>query len=61
MYYVLKMGDDLSSYHYVFTGDLAFKKAKQCAINLKETYGHYEVVKVETVWHTQTLAEIMER
>ena len=61
LYYVVKKNDDLSNYHYIFSGEHAFKKAKTCAENLKLNFGHqYEVIKVETVWHTQTLAEIME-
>jgi len=61
MYYVMRAGDTLDNYHYIFSGEDAQIKAMKAALNLKHMYGHqYEVVKVETVWHTQTLAELLE-
>lgn len=60
MYYVVKKDDDLSNYHYVFVGELALNKAKESACNLKAFLMHdYEVIKVETVWTTETLEEEM--
>ena len=60
MYYVVKKDTDLSDYHYIFSGENAFKKAKVSAEKLKFCFGHdYNVIKVETVWTTLTLDEAM--
>jgi hypothetical protein len=60
MYYVVRKEEDISSYHYIFIGEDAYKKAKASAKNLKHYLGHdYDVIKVETVWTTQTLDEAM--
>jgi hypothetical protein len=57
MYYVVRTDKDLSCYHYIFE---KFLDAKDSCINLKNMFGYqYKVVKVETVWTTQTLAEII--
>lgn len=59
MYYVTKNGEGLLNYHSRFN-DLS--KAREYAENLKATYGHnYDVIRVETVWTTQTLDEAMRK
>ena len=59
MYYVVKMGEEVTQYYFAFE---KFLDAKDTCISLKKTLGHqYEVIQMKTVWHTQTLDEIMER
>lgn len=55
MFYVVREGEGLDMYHARF---LSLPEAKEYALNLKATYGHvYEIVRVETVLTTKTLAE----
>ena len=62
MYYVVRKDEDISYYHYIFIGEDAYKKAKASAENLKFYFCHnYDVIKVETVYTTQTLTEAMEK
>lgn len=57
MYYVVRKNKDLNQWHsrYHREGD-----AREQAEDLKKTFGHnYDVIKVATVWTTQTLEEAM--
>lgn len=55
MYYVTKEGEGLLNYHARFDRQ---NRAREYAKNLKAIHGHnYDVIKVETVWTTQTLEE----
>lgn len=57
MYYVVRKGEGLDKYHARFHN---LPPAKAYADDLKSTFGHnYDVVKLETVWTTQTLDEAM--
>jgi hypothetical protein len=57
MFYVVRKGEGLDTYHSSFHSEAA---ARNYAENLKATFGHkYDVVKVETTWTTQTLDEAM--
>ena len=58
MFYVVKRGEGLfNKYHAAFHDQ---SPARNYAENLKAYLGHnYDVVKVETVWTTQTLDEAM--
>ena len=59
MYYVTKKGEGLLNYHSRFDRQ---DKAREYAESLKATYGHnYDVIKVETVWTTQTLEEAISK
>jgi hypothetical protein len=58
MYYVLRHHDNIMNYHARFE---KLEHAKEYAEGLKKDFGHqYVVLKVETVWTTQTLTEAME-
>ena len=55
MYYVTRIGTPLWDYHARYD---SVEQAKDYAMWLKSVHGHqYEVVKVETMWTTKTLAE----
>lgn len=57
MYYVVKKGEGLDKYIASYHDQTP---ARAYAENLKAYLGHnYDVVKVETVWTTQTLEEAM--
>lgn len=57
MYYVCRKGDGIQNYHASFHEETT---ARNYAENLKALYGHnYDVIKVATVWTTQTLEEAM--
>ena len=59
MYYVVRSNEGLENYHWAFNN---IDQAKEAALNLKKTYGHnYAIIKVDSVWTTQTLAEAMEK
>lgn len=60
MYYVIRKDEkDLTYYHAKFHDQTP---ARVYAENLKAYLGHqYDVIKVETVYTTQTLAEAMEK
>lgn len=56
MFYVVRRGEGLDKYHASFHSETP---ARNYAENLKASLGHnYDVVKVETVWTTQTLADL---
>lgn len=56
MFYVVRKGEPLESYYSSFGN---FEKAKEYADQLKFSFGHqYDVIKMETVWTTQTLEEL---
>ena len=58
MYYVIRKGEKLEDYHSKFTDE---NQARDYAEGLRKTFGHhYDVVKVETVWTTTTLHELMQ-
>jgi len=58
MYYVVKKGEGIDKYHAAFHDEAA---ARNLAVNLKASLGHnYDIIKLSTVWTTQTLAEAME-
>lgn len=57
MYYVVRKYQSLDQYHARYESQ---KQAREYAESLKATYGHeYDVIKVETVWTTQTLADAL--
>jgi hypothetical protein len=57
MYYVVRKGEDINMYHEVVA---SFEKAKEKAEKYKSLFGHeYDVIKMETVYTTQTLANII--
>ena len=57
MYHVLRKGADLNSYHAKYE---SLQLAQEYAQGLKATYGHnYEIIKVETVWTTTTMADLL--
>lgn len=57
MYYVVRKGEGLDMYHARYHRKI---EAREYAKYLKATYGHnYDVIKVATVWTTQTLDEAM--
>lgn len=58
MYYIVKHGETLSTIADLCSRDLA--AAKAAADDLRERTGdHYRVIKVETVWTTTTLADLL--
>jgi hypothetical protein len=58
MYYVVRKGENIINYHARF---YKVEQAKVYAEELKKSFSHnYDILKLETVWTTQTLAEIME-
>jgi hypothetical protein len=58
MYYIVKHGEVLSTTADLSTHNLA--AARAAADDLHERTGdHYHVIKVETVWTTTTLADLM--
>lgn len=58
MYYVLRHHDNIMNYHARFQ---IIEQAKEYAEGLKKDFGHqYVILKVEPVWSTQTLADIVE-
>jgi uncharacterized protein with HEPN domain len=58
MYCVVRKGEGLDKCHASFH---AQAPARNYAENLRASLGHhYDVVKVETVWTTATLHELME-
>jgi hypothetical protein len=62
MYYVIRKGEqDLTYYHEPMPSKFHDQTpARAYAENLKSYHGHnYDVIKVETVWTTQTLDEAM--
>jgi hypothetical protein len=57
MYYVTRKDHGIINYHARYESQ---KQAREYAESLKATYGHeYDVIKVETVWTTQTLAQAL--
>jgi hypothetical protein len=57
MYYVVRSDEGLENYAFTFDN---IKDAKESAMRLKRLLGHqYSIIKVETVWTTQTLDEAM--
>ena len=59
MYYVVRKDQSLDQYHTRYHRQ---QEARKYAESLKATYGHdYDVIKVETVWTTQTLAEALNK
>lgn len=59
MYYVVKKNEELVDYHAKFHRE---SEAREYAENLKEMFGHnYDIIKVATVWTTQTLDEAMRK
>jgi hypothetical protein len=59
MYYVVRNNLSLDQYHARFNDQT---QAREYAENLKATYGHeYDVIKVETVWTTQTLEDAIKK
>lgn len=59
MFYVVRKGERLDQYHSQFHRQ---HEARGYAENLKATYGHnYDVIKVATVWTTQTLEEAISK
>lgn len=57
MYYIVKKGEDLDK--YIETWEL-LGRAKQKAELLNSLLGHhYDVIKVEVVWTTQTLENMI--
>lgn len=59
MYCVVRKGAGIQNYHATFHSELA---AREYAENLKSSFGHnYDVLKLSTVWTTQTLTEEMEK
>jgi len=58
MYYVVRSNEGLENYHWAFED---ISQAKEAALRLKNMFHHeYAIIKVESVWTTQTLADIME-
>ena len=58
MYYVIRLHDNIMNYHARFE---RLKNAKEYAEGLKKDYGHqFVVLKVDPVWSTQTLADLVE-
>lgn len=59
MFYVTRKGEGLINYHARYQRQ---QEARKYAESLKATYGHeYDVIKVETVWTTQTLADALNK
>ena len=59
MYYVVRKGEPLDQYHARYHRE---SEAREYAEELKKTFTHnYDVIKVATVWTTQTLDEAMRR
>lgn len=59
MFYVVRKSERLDQYHAKFHRQ---HEAREYAESLKATYGHnYDVIKVATVWTTQTLEEAVAR
>jgi len=57
MYYVIRQGQPIENYHARFNEQ---KPAREYAMNLKASFRHeYNIVRVETVFTTQTLNEAM--
>lgn len=55
MFYVVRQGESLENYH---STHVDFESAKEQASQLKSVFRRqYEIIKVETVWSTKTLAE----
>lgn len=53
MYYVVRKHENIMHYHARFVKEV---KAREYAEGLKRDFGHnYDVIKLETVWTTQTL------
>lgn len=59
MFYVVKKGEQLDQWHARYHRQ---SEAREYAEGLKNTLGHnYDVIKIETVWTTQTLDEAMRK
>jgi hypothetical protein len=57
MYYVIRKNEGLSQWHSRYDEQ---SKAREHAEHLKKTFRHdYDVIKVATVWTTQTIEEAM--
>lgn len=57
MYYVVRKHENIMHYHARFVKEV---QAREYAEGLKRDFGHnYDVLKLETVWTTQTLEEAM--
>jgi hypothetical protein len=59
VFYVVRKNESLDQYHAKYHRE---SDAREYAENLKKTFGHnYDVIKVATVWTTQTLDEAMRK
>lgn len=59
MYYVVPKGRTITEYHATFHKQ---SEAREYAESLKETFHkNYDIIKMETVWTTQTLDEAMRK
>jgi hypothetical protein len=58
MYYIVKQGEVLST--VADRSTFLLRAAKEAADHLHKTTGdHYRVLKVETVWTTTTMADLL--